>query len=89
MEPYETDAADFVTVMGHNWSTRVYATQVQLISSQLWSAYLFCRQALCNVKGELDATGFEKVIRKQLQLFIQVVVKPNNTVSLKIVSSFE
>ncbi len=29
-------------------------------------------QALCNQEGELDAAAFEKVIRGQLQLFVQV-----------------
>ena len=32
-------------------------------------------QALCNASGELDAVSFERVIRRQLQLFIQVICK--------------
>ena len=33
-------------------------------------------QALCNASGELDMAGFERVMRNQIQLFIQV--KPAN-----------
>ena len=45
-------------------------------------------QALCNASGELDAVSFERVIRRQLQLFIQVKRK-NHSKKLVLLYEFQ
>jgi hypothetical protein len=43
---------------------------IRWVCDNLWTIHML--QALCNPEGELDAAAFEKVIRGQLQLFVQV-----------------